>query len=437
METGYFFNKCITKFNLGLALMSLLMLGCKESEEVGPTEIVLTNQSDMQLTDKAVSIEKELWGDDDNRKKSPLVISGTDTIPAQLNDLDGDGEWDEIFLVTDFSAQEEKIFQLEWTDESPDYEVRTSVRFGKREAADEPVKPATEETLIATDMPEALGFKKYQTDGPTWENDKIGFRHYLDGRNAKDIFGKKSASISPEDVGINDQGEVEDDYHQMEDWGRDIFPVGNSVGLGGIALLVDDEVKRMGVTVEDTLNNIEETTFRIVSEGPVKSVLQYEYEGWEASGNNYTVEETTVIWPGMYGFKNTVKVDGLTGNETLLVGLSNINNENPLEEIEIGDWVALIAHDYQTYEREWLLGTAIVLPKDIYEGYIEAPEEGDLTDSFLAKIEVENNSPVSYYALAGWEESPDKYFDDPVSFKDYVINQVKQISAEIDVEINN
>ncbi len=435
MKTGNFFNKANVKIKLGLAFTSLLMLGCNGNKEAETTEIVFTNKSEMPLTDKAISIKKELWKDEDNRNKNPLIIFGIDTIPSQLNDLDGDGEWDEVFLVTDFSAQEEKILQLEWIDESPDYEVRTSVRFGKREAADEPVEPATEETLVATDMPKALGFQKYQTDGPTWENDKVGFRHYLDGRNSKDIFGKKSASISPEDVGVNDRGEVEDDYHQMEDWGRDIFPVGNSVGLGGIALLVDDEVKRMGVTVEDTLNNIKETTFKIVSEGPVKSVLQYEYKAWEASGNSYNVEETTTIWPGMYGFKNTVKVNGLTGNEALLVGLSNINNENPLEEIEIGDWVALIAHDYQTYEREWLLGTAIVLPKDSYDGYIEAPQEGNLTDSFLAKIKVENDSPVSYFAIAGWEESPDEYFDDPASFKDYVVNQVKQISAEIDVEI--
>jgi len=435
MKTGIFFNKANVKINLGLAVTSLLMLGCNETKDAGTTEIVLNNKSEMQLTDKAISIKKELWKGEDNRKKNPLIISGSDTIPSQLNDLDGDGEWDEIFLVTDFSAQEEKTLQLEWIDESTDYEVRTSVRFGKREAADEPVKPATEETLIATDMPKALGFQKYQTDGPTWENDKVGFRHYLDGRNAKDIFGKKSASISPEDVGVNDRGEVEDDYHQMEDWGRDIFPVGNSVGLGGIALLVDDEVKRMGITVEDTLNNIKETTFKIVSEGPVKSVLQYEYKAWEASGNSYNVVETTTIWPGMYGFKNTVKVNGLTGNEDLLIGLSNINNENPIEEVEIGDWVALIAHDFQTYEREWLLGTAIVLPKDSYDGYIEAPQQGNLTDSFLAKIMVENDSPVSYFAIAGWEESPDKYFDDPASFKDYVVNQVKQISADIDLDI--
>lgn len=302
---------------------------------------------------------------------------------------------------------------------------------------EEPVKPAEEETLTMTDVPKNLGFQKYQTDGPTWENDKVGFRHYLDGRNAKDIFGKRKAQISPEDVGIGEGGSVEDNYHTMNDWGRDIFPVGNSVGLGGIALLVGDEVQRLGVTVDDTINNVEKTTFRIKDEGPVKSVLTLEYNGWEAAENTYNIQETIEIWPGMYGFKNTVEVEELAGEETLLVGLSNINNEKPLKEVEVGNWVALIAHDYQTYEREWLLGTAILLPKDVYEGYMEAPEEGALVNSFLAKLNVENGKKVTYYAIAGWELSPEESFEDANYFQEYVEDLAMQLSAEIDVEVRS
>ncbi len=200
----------------------------------GKIVLTLTNDSSVHLTDKAISIERSQLAEIPEGEIFPLIISSKgDTLPAQLDDMDGDKIWDELFFVADIAANSESKYTLEWVNIKPDYPVRTSVRFGKRLSADIPVKPANEEVLTARQIPWTLGFQRYQTDGPTWENDKVGFRHYLDGRNAKDLFGKKTSAISPEDVGINSQGETEDNYHVMEDWGRDILSVGNSVGIGG------------------------------------------------------------------------------------------------------------------------------------------------------------------------------------------------------------
>lgn len=431
-----------TKLNKSIVYYSFLLCavaytGCKEKDNKVITEISLTNNSDMELIDKPVSVKRDLLSIPKNDTKFPVLISSGDTIPSQLSDLDGDGKWDEIFFVIDILANENKILQLNWDDKNPDYEMRTSVRFGKREALDDSVQPAIEETLSASDMPKALGFQKYQTDGPTWENDKVGFRHYLDGRNSKDVFGKKVSEISPENVGINAQGAVEDNYHKMENWGRDIFPVGNSVGLGGIALLINDEVQRLGVLVNDTLSNVEETNFKITEKGPVKSVLDYTYNNWRASENNYQIKETSVIWPGMYAFQNTVEINGLKGNETFLIGLSNINEETPVQEIVYENWVTLVLHGPLTYEKEWVMGTALILPKEDYEGYMEAPATGQLTDSYLAKYKISDNKPITYYAVAGWELSQDENFKDPDYFAKYVTSLVKQIDATIDIEVKD
>lgn len=413
----------------------MLFAGCKVEQKLQTVKIVLTNDSDLELSDKAISIKRSLLKSS-IENSFPIILHNSDTIPAQVNDLDGDGKWDELFFVANFSAKEKKTVELKWSNTDPKFTVKTSVRFGKREAKDLPVQPATEEVLMADQVHKKLGFQKYQTDGPTWENDKVGFRHYLDGRNSKDVFGKKTSGITPENVGINSKGAVEDNYHQMYDWGRDIFPVGNSAGLGGYGLLVGNEINRLGIIASDTLNNIEKTTFKIVSEGPVNSVLSYNYKNWEASGNKYQVQETTSIWPGMYGYKNTVSLKGLKGNEMLVVALSNINNQNPLQVIDAGDYVCFIQHDKLTYERQWILGTAIIIPKDIYKGYIEAPKTGKLTNSYLIKLNVKNNQPISYYPIAGWELSADKNFKDAVYFSNYVTTLAKQLSVKIDVEIS-
>ncbi|MGY5355687.1 DUF4861 domain-containing protein [Wenyingzhuangia sp. IMCC45467] len=418
-----------------IALTTLLFVSCKTANQ---TNIVLSNTSNFDLKDKPISIERNsLSVDINNAKKHPLVTINTDTIPSQLIDVDDNGVWDELFFVTDFSSQEVKTVLLSWVDEVPNYKIRTSARFGKRMAKDSVVKPALQEVLMANELPKSLGYQQYQTDGPSWENDKVGFRHYLDGRNAKDLFGKKTTKMSPENVGINDKGAVEDNYHVMEFWGRDILSVGNSVGLGGYALIQEDNLLRLGVTVNDSVNNVERTTFKIQTEGPVTSVLTYDYQNWKPSLHQYSVHEKTTIWPGMYGYKNTVSVTGLQGDEHLAVGLVNINNNKPLHVLkENDDFVVLYTHDKQTYNKEWWLGMAIILPKKLYIGYIDAPDTGNLSKTYLAKLKIENNKPVSYYAVAGWEIS-DERFKDEAFFKSYVIDLTNQLSAKINVEINN
>ncbi|MBF4507834.1 DUF4861 domain-containing protein [Flavobacterium sp. JLP] len=425
-----------TKIYLSIALSATFLMSCKAQQKVSGTKITLKNTAALAVPQKAITIKRSQLSVKDATNVYPILINKNDTIPAQLNDLDGDGKWDELFLVTDFAPKEKKTVQLKWSSVNPKFPIKTSVRFGKREAKDLPVQPATEEVLLANQVHKKLGFQKYQTDGPTWENDKVGFRHYLDGRNSKDVFGKKLPGITPEDVGINSKGAVEDNYHVMYDWGRDIFPVGNSAGLGGYALLIEDKINRLGILTNDTLNNVEKTTFKIVSEGPVNSVLSYKYENWKASGNQYQVQETTSIWPGMYGYENTVSINGLKGKETFLVAISNLNNKNPLKIVDAGDWVCLIQHDYLTYDRTWILGTAILVPKKLYKGYIEAPKTGQLTDSYLAKLTIENNKKISYYAIAGWELSADKNFKDSTYFSNYVTTLAKQLSAKIEVEIS-
>jgi Domain of unknown function (DUF4861) len=416
----------------------LLIFLCSQCQTVSKkTDISLFNTSSIDLTDKAISIERSQLPDLPRGVAYPLVISAKgDTIASQLNDLNGDKQWDELFFVVDLPANGKENYSLQWVNKEPKYVVRTSARFGKRSSATTPVEPAVSETLYAKDLPKSIGFQRYQTDGPSWENDKVGFRHYLDGRNAKDLFGKIASFMSPENVGINDKGEVEDNYHVMADWGRDILAVGNSIGIGGYGLIAGDKLLRLGVTVDDSINNVEKTTFQIMAEGPVKSVLTYHYENWHPDGKrNYQVDENTSIWPGMYAYQNKVEFSGLHGDEDMIIGLVNSNNQNPLQVFPVNDqWEVLLTHDMQTYNRQWWLGLALIVPRDLYLGYIEAPKTGKLSNSFLAKLKVENNKPVTYYAAAGWEMS-DKRFKDPDFFKSYIENLVKQLSAKVEVTI--
>lgn len=409
-----------------------LFIGCQK--ETKSTSIELSNPTSVKLTDKAISIDRSQLKENIDEGLAPYVTaSNGDNIPVQLDDLDGDTIWDALFFVADIPPNGKSMFTLEWKKGLQEFTAKTSVRFGKRLSADIPVKPALKEVMLANELPKSIGFQRYQTDGPSWENDKVGFRHYLDGRNAKDLFAKKTAAITPEDVGLDENGATVDNYHVMESWGRDVLWVGNSLGIGGYGLSDGTHLLRLGVTVEDAINNVEKTTFQIITEGPVRSQLKYIYDNWrpENTSNNYSVEETTTIWPGMYGYQNSVRFNGLVGNETMIVGLANSNTEQELTVLEENEkFVVLYTHDKQTYEKVWTLGLALIVPKEVYLGSFEAPKEGRISNTFLAKIKVENNKAFQYYALACWELS-DKGFVN----KDYFVNYLNDITNQLAVEV--
>ena len=145
------------------------------------------------------------------------------------------------------------------------------------------------------------------------------------------------------------------------------------------------------------------------------------------------VNEITSIWPGMYAYHNKVQVSNLKGSENIGIGMVNINSTKQPTEIRLGHkWVALMNHDKHTYNREWWLGLALVVPADSYLGYIDAPKKGKLSNTFLAKLKA--NKPVDYYSIAAWELS-DPGFKDEAYFRKYVENFVQQLSADVKVTV--
>ena len=75
-------------------------------------------------------------------------------------------------------------------------------------------------------------------EGPGWESSKVGYRLYLDWRNAIDIFGKVTDQMILDQVGQDNF----DSYHNPQPWGQDILKVGKALGIGSYGQMVQDSV---------------------------------------------------------------------------------------------------------------------------------------------------------------------------------------------------
>lgn len=425
------------KYNTYLLLLLpffIILSSC--SSDTGT--FVVTNSSELERTDEPVvltrsEISEKTGSVSDNLL--PVAYFNGEAIPSQADDIDMDGSWDELAFTLSLSANESKTISVRFvkSSEYPEFPARTNVRFGVKNEFGV-VENHKTLSIKANEVP-TEPFARFQMDGPAWENDKIGFRQYIDGRNARDLYGKKIPAMALDTVGISASGGLEDNYHVMLPWGRDILAVGTSLGLGGIAILNNEESVRLGVTLDDERNNIDLTSYQLITEGPVRSIFKLSYEGWQVGAEKLSLENTVTIWAGSYGYKNTVKLNSDHATDTLLVGLVNINNDLPPVLNEDNSAFTLFStFDKQTYEKEFYLGMALAFPSDKYLMYQESPESGPgITNTYLNYIELTGAKTVEYYAFAGWELSEED-FTRSEYFQEYITNAAEKLANPATVE---
>lgn len=419
---------------LGIVISaSVLLSGCSASQE----NFTVINNSNIDRSDEPIVLSREditekAGGIQIMEGKLPLPVKDGKPIPAQIDDIDGDGAWDELAFTLSIAAGDTQNISIEFTspEEYPEFAARTNVRFGILE--EDRVKAVETLEIPGNELPVPL-FTRYQMDGPAWENDKVGFRQYIDGRNGRDLYGKTMASMALDTVGIADDGSLEDNYHVMLPWGRDILAVGNSLGLGGIAMLENNQPVRLGVRMDAEQNNVDMTSYTLITEGPVRSVFKLNYEGWDTGNGNYDLENTVTIWAGRYGYINDIALTSPNASDTLVVGVVNIHNDNPpiLFEDTGTDYSAFYTHDKQTYDDGWYLGMGIVFPSESYLSYRKAPDSGPgITTSFLNLFELGQNKTLTYHVLAGWELS-DTQFANPEYFDAFISEEIQKVSSPV------
>ncbi|HVK97588.1 MAG TPA: pectinesterase family protein [Flavisolibacter sp.] len=260
----------------------------------------------------------------------------------------------------------------------------------------------------------------YQTEGPAWENDKVGFRIYLDVRNAKDIFGKTTSVMVMDTVGT-----FGDKYYHNFDprWGMDILKVGTSLGAGGLAIQLKsptgtDTLIRLGGTA------VQQTSYEVLKDGPDEAVFRLHYKNWKVFDRTYNLTEEISIKPGDYFYESRVTMNGLQGDEKLVTGIVNLKTSR-VYNLEQGNASVIYTHDVQS-ENNDVLGMAVMVDKKFNPVFGEQPREGSgITNTYTAAMKIRNNQPVVFRFYAGWEQT-NKSFRDKEYFKNFLVKEANK-----------
>ncbi|BDD00811.1 DUF4861 family protein [Persicobacter psychrovividus] len=421
------------KYLYSIRKMALLILGgvlfsCQSAEESTPLSLTFKNENATELaqvvTMPRAEVLKKLG--DIPAGTLPVLFDGEQAIPVQFDDLDQDGQWDEFSVWAFVGAEQEKTYAVKFmkNDELPAFKAFTDVHFGVKPSKEEGVRPVLKATIKKDELPWDADFYPYQADGPMWENDQIGFRQYFDGRNCKDVFGKRTADLSLHKIGFDAKGNPEDNYHVLADWGRDIMQVGSSLGAGSLAMEVDGKMYRLGTKINAKRNNVDSTKFTMINRGPIRGIFKLDYFGWDVAGEKINVSEIIYINRGEHCYRSTVTASGFEGERTLISGMVHLNNDFPVTKQLVNGKEVLMSHDKQTYNKEFYMGLALVVDAKQLKAVELAPAKGDgITSTYCAKTNVKAGQAYHTQFFATWGMQ-DERFRKADYFQQFVVGAV-------------
>lgn len=315
--------------------------------------VTVTNPSKTER--RAVPVVIEV--DDDVR--SALVTLDGKEIPCQLDDLDDDGEFDELAFVTDMAKKEKQTFTVTLSEqgEPRKYENRTYGYLGIRDRSE---KNQKHQRITSVTFPKDTNPYNYIfPHGAVMENDMVGFRVYADHRQSLDYYGHRNYKMDIAETAFYTTQEQRD-----KGYGEDVLYTGSTYGCG--ALHGWDGKKSV------MFENVRNRTQTVVCEGPVRTILDITNKAWQPYEGCKPVDIRTryILY---YGHRDVeVQVDFSrdvadiplsTGIVDIVEGSTEFSDKAGLR----GDWGRACAGNNPKVYDTITVGLGIFVPKQYYK----------------------------------------------------------------------
>lgn len=364
--------------------------------------ITVTNSLPIDREFETIELTKKSLGLATSVKLENYAVkeAGTNTfLTTQSIDNDGDGITDVLLFQPKIKASSQQ-----------DFEVLV---------AENPSK----ETVISC----YSRFVPERTDDYAWENNKVAFRTY--GPVAQKMVEDKIAGgtltsgidawLKRVDYPIinkwyekatNGTGT----YHKDTGEGLDNFHVGDSRGVGGIAVKVDDQYYFS--------KNF--TSWKTFTTGPIRTSFILTYADWDAKGNKITESKLISLDYGSYLSRFEINI---TGTKSIAAGLTLHDKKGTTGTNIKEGW---LSHWEPIDDSE--IGTGIVAPKNTLTSFDNHITEDKDLSNLYGNIEVKNNKAI-YYVGFGWKKgSP---FQTQKQWETYLSSFAKKINTPLVVKV--
>lgn len=396
--------------------LAFLIWSCNTNKSATTPSITISNPIAQARIDAFIVLDaNELRASYADLDLSKIALfHGETTLPFQANDLDADGNIDEIVMVTDLAANESKTIELRTVETQPTFTKRTQAELSHKVGGtwDDRVYVGGDfqnvnELRVPDEHTDHSFFVRYE--GPGWESDKVGYRFYLDWRDASDIFGKTTTDMVLQDVGQDGF----DSYHELSDWGMDVLKVGESLGIGTVAKWHNGKAERVAIT--------DSVFCKIALNGPVESLIRTTYYGWEIADQKTDLLSELSIAAGSRLTKHDVTLSNSL--DSLCTGIVKLDSTILLQNTEEA-WGYLATWGKQSLNND-MLGMAVLFKTT------DLLKQAEDTHSQVVVLKPTDNK-LSYYFLAAWEKEPSG-ITTQAAFEAYLTSVVKELSNPVKI----
>lgn len=383
--------------------------------------VTVTNPSKTER--RAVPVVIEV--DDDVR--SALVTLDGKEIPCQLDDLDDDGEFDELAFVTDMAKKEKQTFTVTLSEqgEPRKYENRTYGYLGIRDRSE---KNQKHQRITSVTFPKDTNPYNYIfPHGAVMENDMVGFRVYADHRQSLDYYGHRNYKMDIAETAFYTTQEQRD-----KGYGEDVLYTGSTYGCG--ALHGWDGKKSV------MFENVRNRTQTVVCEGPVRTILDITNKAWQPYEGCKPVDIRTryILY---YGHRDVeVQVDFSrdvadiplsTGIVDIVEGSTEFSDKAGLR----GDWGRACAGNNPKVYDTITVGLGIYVPKQYYKAdshFTDGKER--LPNQAYVQVVGTKDDDMHYWFTCTCDIETFGFKDKEAWFK-YLKEWKKELEAPADIKI--
>ena len=216
--------------------------------------------------------------------RSAVVTLDGQEIPCQLDDLNQDETFDELCFLANFDKKGKKQYQVTLYDngEPRSYPARVYAEMVMANTKDKKLKKHQQNNYIESITARgdaAYTYNLQHHHGVDFESELNGIRIYFDARQTLDLYGKYKKQLELKATQF-----YTTDEQKAQGYGDDVLWVGQTFGLGAF--------RGWDGKQPTHVEPVRTRTQRIISYGPLRTIVEVIDRGWKADKDKAPVNMT-------------------------------------------------------------------------------------------------------------------------------------------------
>lgn len=244
-----------------------------------------------------------------------VTIKNHPEIAWQLDDLNDDGLADELVFLVDLAPNQTEKYTIDFSNQPSTAEFESGTNAYIRLNDKNKKHPKIQAIAFPGSADNRQMYNSIYGHGAVLEGLHNAIRVYMDNRQSIDLYAKNTPRLELEETGFyTTRQQLEEGY------GRDVLWAGTSVALASF------RGYQNGVPV--TIDTVATRSQRVVTTGPVRSIIEVADRGWVYNGKPIDMRQRYTIYDRHRDYDVEVSLVGVGENVDFCTGVQKLAIDN-------------------------------------------------------------------------------------------------------------